>query len=219
MDRPERYSRQAMLFDPRIAKSVTIIGAGHVGCMVANVLTNMGVGEDCEIHVWDGDEIEEGNLNATLYGDKHVGRPKVEVLGEIIKESTGLDIIQHPELYRAQDIETEMVILAVDSLRERDRIWRVIQERAPNLTHIIDIRTGRNTLIFYPFAIEDAHKKFEPSLSKDPVPLMCSEKSVAYNSSAAGGIAGALYRAICLGEEYPDRFLFDLGALYMTRSD
>jgi molybdopterin/thiamine biosynthesis adenylyltransferase len=93
-----RYSRQlgwlsmnagvrgseAAILDRLKAKTITILGVGGVGTHVAWNLAACGIGE---LHLVDGDTVEMSNLNRQLfYTPQDVGRPKVEVTAERLKQ-------------------------------------------------------------------------------------------------------------------------------------
>ena len=86
----ERYSRQIILKDvgiigqKKICKSkVLIVGAGGLGCPIADYLTRAGIGT---IGVADFDKINLSNIHRqNLYNSKDVGKYKVDVVKERIQ--------------------------------------------------------------------------------------------------------------------------------------
>jgi adenylyltransferase/sulfurtransferase len=85
-----RYQRHIQLDDfgaesqIKLAEArVLVIGAGGLGCPVLMQLAAMGVG--C-LGIVDGDKVEWTNLHRQLlYKENHIGLPKAEVAGEVIK--------------------------------------------------------------------------------------------------------------------------------------
>jgi sulfur-carrier protein adenylyltransferase/sulfurtransferase len=85
-----RYQRHIQLDDfgaesqkKLAATRVLVVGAGGLGCPVLMQLAAMGVG--C-LGIVDGDKVEWTNLHRQLlYNEKHIGLPKAEVAGEVIK--------------------------------------------------------------------------------------------------------------------------------------
>ncbi len=85
-----RYSRQIILKNigtigqKKILNSkVLIVGAGGLGCPVADLLTRSGVGK---IGVIDYDKVSLSNIHRqTLYTKKDVGKYKVDVVKKKIK--------------------------------------------------------------------------------------------------------------------------------------
>ena len=86
----ERYSRQIVLKDVGIvgqkaicASKVLIIGAGGLGCPIADYLSRAGVGT---IGIADFDKITLSNIHRqNLYNSKDIGKYKVDVVKEKIK--------------------------------------------------------------------------------------------------------------------------------------
>ena len=80
-----RYSRQIVLKDIGIIgqkkiinSKVLIVGAGGLGCPIADLLTRSGIGL---IGVIDFDKVNLSNIHRqTLYGTEDVGKFKVKVL-------------------------------------------------------------------------------------------------------------------------------------------
>ncbi len=86
----ERYSRQIVLKNVGVTgqknicnSKVLIIGAGGLGCPIADYLTRAGIGT---IGVADFDKINLSNIHRqNLYNSKDVGKYKVDVVKERIK--------------------------------------------------------------------------------------------------------------------------------------
>ena len=87
----ERYSRQIIIKDigalgqKKISSSkILIIGAGGLGCPVADLLSRAGVGE---IGIVDNDKVTLSNLHRqTIYNYKDINKYKVNVLKDKIKK-------------------------------------------------------------------------------------------------------------------------------------
>ena len=86
----ERYSRQIVLKDVGVVgqkkirnSKVLIVGAGGLGCPVADYLSRAGVGT---IGIADFDKINLSNIHRqNLYNSKDIGKYKVDVVREKIK--------------------------------------------------------------------------------------------------------------------------------------
>ena len=86
----ERYSRQIVLKNVGVAgqknicdSKVLIIGAGGLGCPIADYLSRAGVGT---IGIADFDKINLSNIHRqNLYNSKDIGKYKVDVVKEKIK--------------------------------------------------------------------------------------------------------------------------------------
>ena len=87
----ERYSRQIIIKEigplgqKKISSSkVLIIGAGGLGCPIADLLSRAGIGE---IGIVDNDKVALSNLHRqTIYNHKDINKYKVYVLKDKIKE-------------------------------------------------------------------------------------------------------------------------------------
>jgi adenylyltransferase/sulfurtransferase len=86
----DRYARHIVLRDiggagqaKLLVSHVLLIGAGGIGCPAIQYLAAAGVGT---ISVVDDDVVSLSNLQRqVLYGEEHVGRPKVEAAAEAVK--------------------------------------------------------------------------------------------------------------------------------------
>jgi len=86
----ERYSRQIVLKDVGVVgqkkirnSKVLIVGAGGLGCPIADYLSRAGVGT---IGIADFDKINLSNIHRqSLYNSKDIGKYKVDVVREKIK--------------------------------------------------------------------------------------------------------------------------------------
>jgi len=86
----ERYSRQIVLKDVGVvgqkkiySSKVLIVGAGGLGCPVADYLSRAGVGT---IGIADFDKINLSNIHRqNLYNSKDIGKYKVDIVKEKIK--------------------------------------------------------------------------------------------------------------------------------------
>lgn len=211
------YSRQLALVDPRDIPPITLIGAGHLGSNVARTLAEMGCPK---ITIYDPDVVEIENVAASLYGPKDVGRPKVEALRDKIREIVGdnIEIVCKQEKYTNQPIDDMVVYMTVDTIKDRELIWKSLTKNAPNLKFTVDMRSGKDIVSVYAFTPEEADKEFLPSLKRETIPLGCSEKAVAYNASTISGIAACLVRNFARGYKYPRRFVFDHRSFGMQMS-
>ena len=88
----DRYSRQIVLKNIGItgqkkisSSKIFIVGAGGLGCPVADLLCRAGVGE---IGVIDHDKISLSNLNRqTMFSTKDLNKYKVDILKKKIKRN------------------------------------------------------------------------------------------------------------------------------------
>ena len=84
----EQFSRTAMLIGDqgleRLKNArVALFGVGGVGSFAAEALVRAGIGA---IDLFDSDIVCPSNLNRQQFWPRHLGRPKVEALAELVRE-------------------------------------------------------------------------------------------------------------------------------------
>jgi hypothetical protein len=109
------------------APSVTIVGAGGVGCWVALALALGG----CDyISIYDSDEISLHNLNRFPLGPESVGQPKSEALARWLQAlRPGIEIDARGRFdSKLHAIRTEWVVCCTDSLKSRKMVYECARE-------------------------------------------------------------------------------------------
>lgn len=79
---------------------IHIIGAGGVGSWLAPLIARR---SDDKVTVWDGDRLEEKNLNRQLFGRQHIGMNKAEALAKLYP-----NIVPVHRYFSPVDITTNM---------------------------------------------------------------------------------------------------------------
>jgi molybdopterin/thiamine biosynthesis adenylyltransferase len=160
-----RYARQLIL--PEIdlkgqqrllESSVLIVGAGGLGCPLAQYLCGAGVGR---IRLADDDRIELSNLpRQVAFSEMDIGRFKVEVLAEQLSRANGdSEINPRTEKFNSETAAemlagVDLVIDATDSLQARLDIDRTTwQARLPWIK-------GSAVKLAGQWAAFDAHRQF-----------------------------------------------------------
>lgn len=146
-------------------KRVDIIGCGAVGSHLGLQLAKLGVKK---IHLWDFDNVEEHNIANQAFSVKHVGKPKVDALAEIIKEYTGIEPECHNEKVDGTQPLGNVVFMNPDTMASRKEIW----EKAVRHTMVellIESRMGADSNRVYSIVpTNPLHiKKYEKSFSYD----------------------------------------------------
>lgn len=183
------------IFDAeKLPLSVTIVGAGSIGSNVALLMARLGF-ED--ITVIDDDTVEDHNLGHQAYRVDDIERPKVIALAEIIKSATSVEIKTLQEKVDGSSINTDILILAVDSMAAR----KTISSNA-TYTYCVDGRMGGETFNIYSFLSfqKDLYDKtlFEDSEGSE---MPCGGKSIGYISYLiAGMMVNVLTKLIKTGE-------------------
>lgn len=131
--------RHVELFDPEeFTTPITILGAGATGSFVAYQLAKLGI-ED--ITVYDFDKIEPHNIPNQLFGINDVGEMKVDALRERIYRDTGIGIKVVADKFTTQRL-SGVVIMQVDSMKERGRIFNQHIYLKPNVKLMVESRMG-----------------------------------------------------------------------------
>jgi len=186
-------ARFSGIFNPAaFLYNVLIVGAGSVGSNVALHLAKMGIRD---ITVIDRDTISMENIGVSLvYGFNDIGKPKVNVLKERIKELTDT------EINAINDIVTEktnwlknhhIVIAAVDTITARKNIINSIIN-GDNIKTLLYIDTAMGGMNLTAEAIDIMNNanhlyeytKYINSLSETDIPdLPCAARSTLHGTS------------------------------------
>ncbi len=94
---------------------VLVGGAGGIGSWLTLLLTRAGY----HVHIYDYDLLEEHNMGGQLYGEKHIGTPKVEALATIVNDFTSCDIHVYNEKYDDKSPTNTFVFCAYDNMQAR----------------------------------------------------------------------------------------------------
>ncbi len=129
------YSHQDDFFNPANARSVTLIGCGSVGSMVAYTLDKMGVPT---LEIWDGDKVDSHNCPMSFYDEPDIGRFKVDVLAERLRNA---QVVPHRAMYAGEALTSSVVIACVDTMVARKLIWERVK-MVPSVALFCDTRTA-----------------------------------------------------------------------------
>lgn len=114
------FDQQARIFDPALARAVTVLGAGSVGGHVVENLACLGC---TDITVWDSDTVASHNIPMSVYRqERDLMELKVKALADIVKTKTGTALTTVPRKYEGEALKT-VTIMCVDDMDERMRIW------------------------------------------------------------------------------------------------
>ena len=134
-------SKSYEYFKPeKIGGRVHIIGCGSIGSTVAENLARCGVKK---FTLWDFDTVESHNLANQMFLARHVGKPKVEALLDILCEIN--DEVRQQTRLKPKGWNGEQLsgylFLCVDSIELRRRI---VSEHigSSNVLAVFDFRTG-----------------------------------------------------------------------------
>lgn len=137
--RQMNFDQQKNVFDPAMAKSVTLIGAGSVGSQLAVKLARLGC---ADLTVWDGDEVASHNIPMSEYRQGvDLMRLKVEALADIVKTATGISLTAIPKMYDGSPLKTSAVCASVDDMEARKNIWELVKQN-PFVEIFVDTRVA-----------------------------------------------------------------------------
>jgi molybdopterin/thiamine biosynthesis adenylyltransferase len=182
------------LFDPSTFKNiyVDVVGAGSVGSAVALHLGKMGVPN---IRIIDYDTVSDVNIGVSLpYGPSDMGKPKVEVLAQRIKDLCDIDVKAFNGSYK--DVSKPLgniVIGTVDSIASRQEIYNNIL-MDDNVKYLIDTAMGalQINVKFIPKYRAKAFIEYGQkilSMKESDVPeLRCTIKSTIHGTSVIAAI-------------------------------
>lgn len=172
------YSRQLGLIDPGQIqkKSISVIGVGATGSVVATLMAQMGWGNSGlsqgVLKVFDGDVVEEHNLANQVYGIKHIGMKKVDAIDDYIAEKCGFHIEKHAEMVKDQkSAQATYVCILTDTMASRKEIFDKCLRYAFDTDLVIETRMGLRDGRIYAFNPHDESsvKAWEGTLYGDDV--------------------------------------------------
>jgi hypothetical protein len=119
------YQRQSTLGIDR-DQCVMVVGCGGIGSWLGYFLGLAGVRT---LHLYDGDKIEEHNLNRLPFTPAHVGRFKSDALAELIKAARPeVEVVAHAHFDPEFDVEVlvgaNWVVCSTDSLKSRRMVYK-----------------------------------------------------------------------------------------------
>lgn len=124
-----------------LTDTVTIIGVGATGSVLAMILARMGF---TKFVIYDPDDVEPHNLPNQAYDSRHIGKPKVEALSEILKEfNADIDVECRPEYFTNETTIDDFgpVIITTDSMKSRGEIMNVCRDNIM-VDYVFETRLG-----------------------------------------------------------------------------
>lgn len=200
MGRPHvDYKRQTLLFDPESYNGmVTIIGLGNIGSHAAMTLCRLGI---TSFVLYDHDKVEEHNLTSQFYDTNDLKKGKAVALAEKMKATNpACKILINPVKFSNEKLEG-IVIIAVDTMKERKRICNVLKKNKSRINLLIDARIGGGQLEIYNMrTLKEWSKTFSDNPSHDP----CGGRFICYTSVVTGALITNFVKRF-LKEEQIDR--------------
>jgi len=177
----DRYGRHWDMIDVERLHTtpIKIIGTGSVGSFTCLSLCKMGAHN---IEIWDDDLIDEVNISNQFFRIKDIGEYKVDALQGLVKEFEDVSIIYHPDKCNGSEALNGIVIVALDSMLPRKRIWDSVKKNS-NVELFIDPRMGGRVARIYALKPGDNVEAYERTLYTDEnsAPERCTERTIIYN--------------------------------------
>ena len=198
-----RFRRQLDLLPlDKLDVPITVIGAGAVGSFTVVAIAKMGLRQ---IHVFDDDHVELGNLPSQFFTTADVGRPKVHALADMVRALAGTEIRGVERRFGGEPLRG-IVVSAVDSMASREAIWRAVRYD-PSVTLYLDARMAALVSIVHvvrPCDVGDV-RRYEASLHSDAEAYAapCSGRSIIFTVLALAATLARLVRMELVGQELP----------------
>lgn len=172
--------------------------------------------------LYDGDNLEEHNLPGGFFRESDLGQKKVLALQSLLHEINNSEIIAIPEFYENQYIDSDIVIMGLDSAHERIRVVDKIHEQY-RVKLVIDARSGWHQGMVFTFDPRDEEAVAEWKKTLDPATIEdvpCGAKAVAYNPVTIAGCVGATVRNYSMQDGLiPRKFMVQHQAmLYLSQN-
>jgi molybdopterin/thiamine biosynthesis adenylyltransferase len=191
---------------------VTIIGAGGIGAPAALCLAKTGVGN---LQIYDYDEVGPENTGPQMYGPTAVGQPKVLALRRFLRQQAPWTQVEpFRTRYEGEQLETDVVIAAVDSLEARRVIWEGVQ-KSPSVKLLVDPRMGAEILTVHSVIPTEDGVWYEETLEGPVMPATCTAKATFYTGLVAGAMCAQALKAFAVGERTMVEYNVDLRFLGM----
>jgi hypothetical protein len=222
----EEFHRQRELLTPEDlqGQDVDIVGAGALGGAIAICLCKMGFGITSRITVTDFDVCEAHNLTTQWFrpSDVLVERAKVEALSEMVGWVCDRDLSTVNGRFSGNESRRlgPIVILAVDSLRERRRIWNHVKKRR-DVDLLVDARMGAEVLeVYVTGPKQDERIAYEDSLDDrgESFDEPCTRRGILYTVMGAAAVVGSLLRAYARSEPFPRHIAMDFRHFFIKVS-
>jgi len=219
----EDYSRQSQLFVPQDVehRHLDLVGAGALGGAILLALVKMGFGVLNRITLTDFDRCAMHNLPNQWFRQIHVlaRQSKVEALLEMAAFIGERDVVGVDARFDGDENRPlgPVVVLAIDSLEERARIWQNLKRR-DDVELLVDARMGGEVLEVYALDPRvDSPRAFEQSLNvlpQDVYEVSCGQQAIFYTVLGAGSYVASILRRWSRGQDYPRHLLVDFGNFF-----
>ncbi len=181
---------------------VAIVGAGALGSWEAYFLHKLGVGE---IVVIDRDFVDESDIPRTIYSKEHIGRPKVDVLSEVL-DAKGVFEDLNPSTVEVLD-NVDLVIDGTDNIYTRQVINDYCVKNEKPWIYVGILSTYGNIMPIIPGKTA-CYRCLFPELPSRPLPTCAIAGIMSYVPPLAASIAVSLATKILLDEDVDNAIIY-----------
>jgi tRNA A37 threonylcarbamoyladenosine dehydratase len=214
------FKRQVLLFNPKdfADKSVAVVGLGNVGSHTALALARLGI---VNFYLWDPDIIEAHNIASQNFTEGELGISKARTIKFKVRTvNSGAAVLAYDskfdprKLAEADMLAPDIVVIAVDSMKERKRLAGLWKNQ-PWPALLIDARVGGNQLEVYNIrTLDEWQKTFSDNPDTDP----CGGRYISYVSLMVAGVIANQVKKF-LNEEPMDRnVVMDANSLQVIKN-
>lgn len=206
-------TRQSDIVDTtRLTHHLAIVGAGAIGSFTTLNICKMGY--KGHIDVYDADTVEEHNMPNQFYELGSIGVSKVNALRSMCYAMTGKFIEPHAEMLETVPNMFDMVILAVDDMDARIRLYKSMEDKC---RYMIDARMGGEIMRIYTVKMNEPTRRilYGDTLytTAEAEPVRCTAQAVIYNVSVIAGLITSQLKKVILEEPHPFEIVFDLKSM------
>lgn len=211
-----RLRQKDLLPESRLeGKAVHIVGCGSIGSAVAIALGKM-CGENIRLILWDDDEVSWENLAVQFFRVQDIGRPKVEVLAEIIEAFDGpKDVVVRNMRVDEDTLLDGIVMSCTDSMEARKATFTAAYEGGA--AFLVDGRMGPEVGTVYSCNLRDEevevpYYKERTFLSAGTKVLQeaCTAKAIVYTVFTVVGIMVSMLKQYICEIDRPAEVSLDL---------
>lgn len=210
------YMRQLLIFNPEEHQNVhvTIVGLGNIGSHAALTLARLGIKH---FMLFDPDTIEAHNLSSQAFGESDMGKSKVLAIATKIKELNPLaEVVMREEEFTSQpDFFNDALILGVDSMDARKKIFEGLSADRKFPTMLIDGRIGGNQLELY---MPKTYAEWKATFADNPAEEPCGGRYISYVSVVIGGLIANQVKKFLKGETLDSSIMMDVNSLQVIKN-
>ena len=208
-----RYKRQTLIFDPaKYTEHITIVGLGNAGSHIALTLTRLGI---TGFILYDLDKVEDHNLSSQAYIEADIGLYKgIAIFHKMKSINSNVNVLVNNHKFNGEDLSIgDILIIAVDTMKERKRLCEKMIKNEVRLSLIIDSRMGGGQLEIYSCnSLKEWQKTFVDNPSDDP----CGGRFICYVSAIVGALVTNQVKKFLKQEEYQKSIMINVDSLQVA---